>query len=120
MNHSKNADVKALLINAIEGVPTRGGAFHIKPLLQGELMSILEVHLQPGVASETHAHDHESLVYVVRGKIKTIVGGEVLVLGPGDVGRHPQGVAHSVEALEEALFLEIKSPAPDIASVLAS
>ena len=57
---------------------------------------------------------------MVKGRINTIVGGEVLVLGPGDVGRHPQGVAHSVEALEEALFLEIKSPAPDIASVLAS
>jgi quercetin dioxygenase-like cupin family protein len=120
VNHSKNAEVKALVINAIEGVPTRGGAFHIKPLLKGELMSLLEVHLQPGVASAPHAHAHESLVYVVRGRIKTIVGSEVLVLGPGDVGRHPLGVAHSVEALEEALFLEIKSPAPDIASVLAS
>jgi len=119
VNHSKNADVKALLINAVEGVPTRG-TFRIKPLLRGDLMSLLEVHLQPGVASATHAHAHESLVYVVRGKIKTIVGGEVLVLGPGDAGRHPKGVAHSVEALEDALFLEIKSPAPDIASVLSA
>jgi len=27
---------------------------------------------------------------------------------------HPRQVQHNVEALEEALFLEIKSPAPDL------
>lgn len=118
MNHAKNAGVEALLIESIEGAPTRGGAFHIKPMLKGEHMSLLEVHLQPGVASATHAHDHESLLYIVRGKVRTIVGGEVVILGPGDVGHHPARVAHSVEALEETLFVEIKSPAPDIAKVL--
>jgi quercetin dioxygenase-like cupin family protein len=120
VNHSKNDGVDALVIESIEGVPTRGGAFHIKPLLKGEHMTLLEVHLQPGVASAAHAHDHESLLYVVRGRVKTIVGGEAVVLGPGDVGRHPARVAHSVEALEETLFVEIKSPAPDIARVLGA
>lgn len=120
MNHSKNDSVKALVIHSIEGVPTKSGAFHIKPLLRGEHMSLLEVHLQPGVASASHAHDHESLLYVVRGKVKTIVGGELVILGPGDVGCHPARVAHSVEALEETVFVEVKSPAPDIAQVLAT
>jgi quercetin dioxygenase-like cupin family protein len=120
VNYSKNADVKALVIQSIEGVPTTRGTFDIKPLLKGEHMSLLEVHLQPGVASASHAHDHESLLYVVRGKVKTIVGGEVVILGPGDVGRHPARVAHSVEALEETLFIEIKSPAPDVAKVLSA
>jgi quercetin dioxygenase-like cupin family protein len=81
---------------------------------------LLEVHLQRGVASATHVHAHESLLYVVSGKVKTIVGGEVVILGPGDAGRHPAEVPHSVEALEETLFVEIKSPAPDIAKVLGA
>jgi quercetin dioxygenase-like cupin family protein len=119
MNHSKNDRIKSMVIESIEGTPTKG-RFHIKPLLRGERMSLLEVHLQSGVASATHAHAHESLLYVVRGQIKTIVGGEVVILGPGDVGRHPAEVPHSVEALEETLFVEIKSPAPDIAKVLGA
>ncbi len=118
MNYAKNAGVDALAIRSIEGVPTRGGAFDIKPLLRGEHMSLMEVHLQPGVASAIHAHAHESLLYVVRGKVKTVVGGETVVLGPGDVGCHPAAVPHSVEALEETVFVEIKSPAPDISKVL--
>jgi quercetin dioxygenase-like cupin family protein len=118
VNYAKNAGIDALAIQFIEGVPTKGGAFHIKPLLRGEHMSLMEVHLQPGVASAIHAHAHESLLYVVRGKVKTVVGGETVVLGPGDVGCHPAAVPHSVEALEETVFVEIKSPAPDIAKVL--
>jgi hypothetical protein len=37
-------------------------------------------------------------------------------MGPGHVCRHPAGVLHGLEALEESLVVEIKSPAPDIAA----
>lgn len=117
MNQASNAGVEALVIRSIEGTPTRGD-FLIRPLLKGDHMSLLEVHLQPGVASATHAHAHESLIYVVKGRLRTMVGSDVTLLGPGDVGRHPAHVAHSVEALEETVFVEIKSPVPDIGSVL--
>jgi quercetin dioxygenase-like cupin family protein len=119
VNHASNAGVQALAIRSIEGTPTTGD-FLIKPMLKGEHMSLLEVHLQPGVSSAMHVHAHESLLYVVKGRIRTTVGNEVIVLGPGDVGCHPAHVAHSVEALEEAIFVEVKSPAPDIGNVLAS
>lgn len=117
MNQASNASIEALVIRSIEGTATKGD-FLIKPLLKGDHMSLLEVHLQPGVASATHAHAHESLIYVVRGRLRTAVGSDVTLLGPGDVGRHPAHVAHSVEALEETVFVEIKSPVPDIGSVL--
>lgn len=119
MNHASNAGTKALVIRSIEGTLTTG-VFLIKPLLKGDHMSLLEVHLQPGVASATHGHAHESLIYVVRGRLRTTIGSEVTLLGPGDAGRHPANVAHSVEALEETIFVEIKSPAPDTGAVLAS
>jgi quercetin dioxygenase-like cupin family protein len=119
VNHASNAGVQALAIRSIEGTPTTGD-FLIKPMLKGEHMSLLEVHLQPGVASAMHVHAHESLIYVVKGRIMTTVGSEVVVLGPGDVGCHPAHVAHSVEALEETIFVEVKSPAPVIGNVLAT
>ena len=35
-------------------------------------------------------------------------------MGPGDVCRHPKGMPHALEAIEESVVVEIKSPAPDI------
>ena len=44
--------------------------------------------LAPGVGVPLHAHTHESVVYVVKGKVKSTVGSEEYILGPGDVCRH--------------------------------
>jgi hypothetical protein len=41
-------------------------------------------------------------------------------MGPGDVCRHPKGVLHGLEAIEESIVVEIKSPAPDIAAFFAT
>ncbi len=113
---SKNADVTAISVKAIEGEAVFGGNLMVKPMLKGDEMTILEIHYQPGVGAPMHKHTHESLIYVVKGKVKTIVGSDTHVLEPGDVCRHPAGVLHTVEALEESIMVEIKSPAPDIAN----
>ena len=113
---SKNADVNAISVKAIEGEPVYGGDLLVKPMLKGDEMTIMEIHYTPGVGAPLYVHTHESLVYVVRGKVKTTVDDETHVLGPGDVCRHPAGVPHSVEALEDSVMVEIKAPAPDIAN----
>jgi mannose-6-phosphate isomerase-like protein (cupin superfamily) len=68
-----------------------------------------------GTAAPPHSHDHESLIYVVDGLLKTVVGDESFVLGPGDACRHPRNVSHYIDALADSTFVEIKSPAPDLA-----
>ena len=113
---SKNADVEAIVVKAIEGETIFGGDLMVKPMLMGDEMTIMEVHYKPGVGAPLHVHTHESLIYVVKGKVKTIVGDDTYVLSPGDVCRHPAGVVHTVEALEESVMVEIKSPAPNIAN----
>ena len=89
---SKNADVQALVVKSIEGKPMNGDLL-VKPLIKGDEMTLLEIHYTPGVGAPLHIHDHESLAYVVKGKVKMTVGKEVYILGPGDVCRHPQGIA---------------------------
>jgi quercetin dioxygenase-like cupin family protein len=111
---SRNADVKAIAVSAVEGKATYGGAFFVKPLIKGDEMTFLEIHYAAGVGAPLHTHTHESIVYVLKGKVKSTVGSEVFVMGPGDVCRHPIGVEHGLEAVEEAVVVEIKSPAPDI------
>ena len=112
---SKNADVPSFVVSSIEGKPMHGHLV-VKPLLKGEQMTMLELHYEPGAKASLHAHEHESLIYVVTGRVKTTIGNESFVLDPGDVARHPQGVLHTVEALVESTVVEVKSPAPDITS----
>lgn len=115
---SKNADVKGVIVKSIEGKPMYGGDLLVKPLIKGDEMTFLEIHYTPGVGAPLHVHQHESLAYVVKGKVKMTVGNEEYILGPGDVCRHPKGVAHGVEGIEESIVVEIKSPAPNIESFL--
>ena len=114
---ARHAEVADVLVSSIEGKPVQGQLM-LKPLLRGEQMTILELHYQPGTKAPIHTHTHESLIYVVSGRVKTWIGDEVFVLGPGDVARHPPGVLHTVEALVESTVVEIKSPPPDIPALI--
>ena len=114
---SRNPDIAAVSVKAIEGETVYGGELMVKPMLKGDEMTIMEIHYTPGVGVPMHKHAHESLVYVVKGKVKTNVEGQdEQVLEPGDVARHPAGVMHSVEAIDHSVMIEVKAPAPDIAN----
>jgi quercetin dioxygenase-like cupin family protein len=117
---SKNADVKTVAVSAVEGKPTFGGDMLVKPLMKGDEMTFLEIHYAPGVGAPLHTHTHESIAYVVKGKVKSTVGSDEFIMGPGDVCRHPKGVLHGLEAIEESVVVEIKSPAPDLGAFLAT
>jgi unsaturated pyranuronate lyase len=114
---ARHAEVADVVVSSIEGKPMQGQLL-LKPLLEGEQMTILELHYQPGTKAPLHTHTHESLIYVVSGRVKTWIGNNEYILGPGDVARHPPGVLHTVEALVESTIIEIKSPAPDITSFI--
>ena len=106
---AKNADVQSLAMTTVEGLPFIGSVT-LKPMMAGEKMVMLEIRYPRGSGSPVHAHDHESVCYVVEGRIKGVVEGVEHLLGPGDACVHPKGVPHSVEALEDSTILEIKSP----------
>jgi quercetin dioxygenase-like cupin family protein len=114
---ARHADVAGVVVSSIEGKPMHG-TLVLKPMLKGEQMTLLELHYQSGAKAPLHTHSHESIIYVVSGRVRTWVGDDVYDLGPGDVARHPAGVLHTVEALAESTIIEIKSPAPDIATFI--
>jgi quercetin dioxygenase-like cupin family protein len=117
---SRNSDVTAVAVSAVEGKPTYGGDLLVKPLIKGDEMTFLEIRYAAGVGAPLHTHTHESIAYVVKGKVKSTVGAEEFIMGPGDVCRHPKGVLHGLEAIEDSLVVEIKSPAPEISAFLAT
>jgi quercetin dioxygenase-like cupin family protein len=119
MIFSKNSEVAERKIKSVEGKSLPREVI-LKPLMMGERMTLLEIRYAAGAGTPAHVHQHESVVYVVKGKVKMTVGGEEYVLNPGDVCRHPQGVPHSVEGLEDSLVIEVKSPTQPLEQFLGT
>ncbi len=114
------SDAKAIRVNTLEGKPVYGGDLIVKPMMQGNEMIMLEIYYAAGVGTPLHSHTHESIVYVVSGKLKATIEDRVSIVGPGDVCRHPKGVLHGLEAIEASVIVECKSPAPDMSAFMAA
>jgi quercetin dioxygenase-like cupin family protein len=112
-----SAGAEAKPVVSIEGVPTSGTLF-VRPMLNGERIAMLEIRMAQGASSRGHAHTHESLLYVISGSLRTTIGDQVLVVRQGEACRHPENVVHSVEALEDTVFVEVKSPPPELQATL--
>ena len=46
----------------------------------GEHMTFLEIQYEKGTGAPLHVHSHESLVYVISGRLKTTIGDGAFVL----------------------------------------
>ena len=78
----------------------------------GNNVLLMEAHREKGLVDPEHAHDdHESICYLVRGRMRVVIDGKEFIAQPGDVWRHRLGVSHYHETLEDSLQIEIKSPA---------
>lgn len=120
MIKSRNSDVEPVVVKSVEGKAIYGGDMLVKPLMKGDEMTFLEIRYAAGVGAPLHTHTHESIAYVVKGKVKSTVGSQEFIMGPGDVCRHPAGVLHGLEAIEDSVVVEIKSPAPDLGAFMAT
>jgi quercetin dioxygenase-like cupin family protein len=104
------AELPTVRMGALEGHASAGHV-DLKPLLVGESMLMVEIFEKAGVRVPEHTHDdHESVVYLVRGRMKLVIDGREFIARAGDAWIHPKGVPHWSEALEDCLAIEIKSP----------
>jgi quercetin dioxygenase-like cupin family protein len=120
MSAQPRTDAKAIRVSTLEGKPVYGGELLVKLRQRGEQMIMLEIFYAAGVGTPLHCHDHESVIYLVSGKLKGTIDGKEIIMSPGDVCRHPKGVLHGVEAIEDSVIVECKSPPPDIGAFMAS
>ena len=96
-------------MKALEGHDSNGRV-DLKPLMVGNDMLMVEIFEEAGVRVPAHAHDdHESIVYLIRGRMELVIGDETFVAQAGDAWRHPIGVPHSGVALEDCVAIEVKS-----------
>lgn len=106
----RHAEAELTQITEVEGRPL-GSPVELRTLAATPHMVFVECRFTKGQASQPHQHpDHDSIVYVVSGKVKVTINGEVNIAGPGDAWYNEPGVVHHIEALEDTVSVEVKSP----------
>jgi quercetin dioxygenase-like cupin family protein len=103
-------DIAPERLAAVEGVRPKGRV-EVRRAMVGHDILMLHVFREKGLVDPVHKHDdHETVAYLIKGKLRLVIGGKEFIAGPGASWIHPRGVEHFSEALEDCEQLEIKSP----------
>lgn len=105
----RNQDRKNEEVKSIEAASTKG-QFFVKPFIETKYQLLIQVTMPASIKVPEHTHDHESIIYIIKGAVECIVDGQTFIAKPGDVVYHPENIPHSTHALEESIFIEVKSP----------
>jgi quercetin dioxygenase-like cupin family protein len=109
--HRHPAELVEETVRAIEGV-VQQGHLSVEVLMVTEAMVMMKVRREKGLIDPSHVHeDHESVATLISGRMRNYIGDEEFISEAGSVWRHPPGVVHSSEALEDCVQIEVKTPA---------
>jgi len=75
----------------------------------GKLM-MTQVSFKKGCVGDLHSHPHEQISYVVEGEFNYTVGEEKYHMKAGSAIYVPSNVKHQVEALTDAVLLDVFTP----------
>lgn len=88
--------------------------------LTADVAQVLRVEITEGTAipnpadhSEQEVHPMEQIDVILAGRMKYVVDGRELILGPGEALGIPGGVPHSAIALEHTTMIEVFTPIPN-------
>ena len=76
--------------------------------------------MEAGGHSNPHYHHDEQFLYLLKGRLRIAVEGEILEAAPGDLVQFAPGETHEIMALDEPVeLLLVRSPARPSLEVLA-
>ena len=82
-----------------------------RQMIWGERVMVCRLRLAPRVVTPVHAHPHEQITLVERGRAVFTIEGEERTVAPGDILHFPAGVRHGATMLdEEVVLIDIFSP----------
>ena len=107
-------DIEGEPILSVEGAKVTATA-KVPPMVKVAIVTdqtlCTEVKRVGGHVGPWHTHmDHESVNYLVSGKMRLGIGDEEFIATPGSYWVHPIGVAHYAEHLEDSVVIELKFP----------
>ena len=79
-------------------------------LVHGDKTLMGQFKIAKGAAVPTHSHPHEQTGFMVSGKLRFNVAGDITEAEPGDSWCISGDVEHSAEALEDSVVIEMFSP----------
>lgn len=82
----------------------------LKTLTWGEKMLLGQFTLAQNSKVPTHSHPYEQIGYLVAGKLRFVVADQIVDAEAGDSWCIPADVAHSAEALETSVAIEVFAP----------
>ncbi|MGE0439270.1 MAG: cupin domain-containing protein [Gemmatimonadales bacterium] len=81
-----------------------------RKIITGEHVMAAHVWLEKGTVVPLHSHEAEQLSFTFSGALKFIIGGETIVVGPGQLLVIPSKVPHEAVALEDTYEMDVFSP----------
>ena len=96
--------------NAEITVKELGNGVARKILATGGKLMAVEVYFTKGAVGALHAHPHEQISYVLKGRFEATIGAEKTMIAVGDTYYAAPDVVHGVTALEEGVLLDIFTP----------
>jgi quercetin dioxygenase-like cupin family protein len=73
-------------------------------------LMLCEAIIERGAVIPAHSHVHEQITFIVEGRIRARIDGDVAELDAGDVYAIPGGCEHTMEALEASRVVDVFSP----------
>ncbi len=81
--------------------------------VHGEKATLAQSQLKKGALIAEHQHPYEQISYVTHGSIKVTINNTAHVVNHGEVIIIPSNISHQMEALEDALVIDIYTPTRD-------
>lgn len=82
-----------------------------RQMIWGKRLMICRLTFAPRVVTPIHAHPHEQMTLVERGRVEFTIAGQRRIVSAGDVLVFPSGVEHGATMLDEPVVLiDIFSP----------
>ena len=79
-------------------------------LIHTDTMTLAYVDIEAGAELPDHSHFHEQVSNMLEGEFEFVLGGEKMVLRPGEVLVIPSNVPHSGRALTRCRILDVFHP----------
>ena len=86
--------------------------FHGRAIHTGA-MSFLYWSVEAGASVPMHAHHHEQVAHVLKGRFELTIGDETRVLEPGVVAVIPSHISHGGRAVTDCELLDVFTPERD-------
>jgi quercetin dioxygenase-like cupin family protein len=98
----------------IQDIPVKEIAAGISgKYIHGAYTTLGYVEIKSGSVLALHHHVHEQITFVIQGQLEMNIGGQTILLSPGDTQVIPSGTPHSAIAQADCIVVDVFSPARD-------